>query len=180
MTSPGANPTCLRCKKGASYHGGHNRADPLCILHGCLREDAKGIQEFLRQKKIDAALRDSDSQGERPSTAPKPLPVDPGAHPKPTKLCLRCIKGEKSHHRHEPTADNCILFGVEQPTAAKARELRLQQDIQMARDEARTATAMSSTTSTSPPLPSPPPPPPPRQAKKRRKHRLEATGGHSL
>ena len=73
--------------------------------------------------------------------------------------CARSLKGEASHHKHDPLADNCILHGVDDPTPAKARKLLLEREIALARDEARTAAAMSSPTTTSPPPPPPSPPP---------------------
>ena len=80
-----------------------------------------------------------------PSTRESPAAKDP---------CLKCLNGEKSRHKHNPAADNCILYGygVDKPTPAKARRLLLEQEIALARDEARTAAAaLSSSTSTSPP-----------------------------
>ena len=152
----GDNPECLRCKRGPSYHGGHTRSDPRCVLHGCSSEDVKGVQAFLRQKQIDDAVQDFLTGGDDPMP-PQTLaaPATRGS-PESTRLCQKCLKGEASHHKHDPLADNCILYGVDDPTPAKARKLLLEREIALARDEAQTAAAMSSPTTTSPP-PSPPP-----------------------
>ena len=37
---------------------GHTRTDPNCVLHGCLNDDAREIQAFLRQNRIDDAVQD--------------------------------------------------------------------------------------------------------------------------
>ena len=48
---------CKRCRKGPSLHGGHERGDPECILHGFQGTSRKEIADFLKQKQIDEAVR---------------------------------------------------------------------------------------------------------------------------
>ena len=48
---------CQRCLKGPSFHGGHRRQDPNCLLHGCTSHKTKDIQDFIKQKQIEQAFR---------------------------------------------------------------------------------------------------------------------------
>ena len=91
------------------------RSDPRCVLHGCSREDVKGVQAFLRQKQIGDAVRDFLTGGDDPMP-PQTLaaPATRGS-PESTRLCQKCLKGEASHHKHDPLADNCILYRVDAP-----------------------------------------------------------------
>ena len=76
----------------------------------------KGVQAFLRQKQIDDAVQDFLTGGDDPMP-PQTLaaPATRGS-PESTRLCQKCLKGEASHHKHDPLADNCILYGVDDPT----------------------------------------------------------------
>ena len=46
-------PKCRRCREGPSFHGGHERGDPECQLHGCFATAPADIQFFLRAKAIE-------------------------------------------------------------------------------------------------------------------------------
>ena len=114
----------------------------------------------------------------------------PGVAPRPQKPCPKCLN-EKSHAKHDPLADNCIFYGVNVDiTPAAARQLLLERDIALARDDVDTKAALSSPTGTSPPNPPltrplrssrersggdivmrPPPPPPPHDTKADGQHR---------
>ena len=41
---------CKRCRKGPSFHGGHERGDPECILHGFPRDFAQGRRRVPQTK----------------------------------------------------------------------------------------------------------------------------------
>ena len=79
-------------KGGPSYHGGHTRSDPRCVLHGCSSEDAKGVQAFFRQKQIDDAVQDFLTGGDDP-TPPQTLAA-PRAES--TRLCQKSKRGGES------------------------------------------------------------------------------------
>ena len=49
-------PVCKRCQQGPSYHGGHERNDPKCTLHGFSGTTRKEIADFLKQKEIQDAV----------------------------------------------------------------------------------------------------------------------------
>ena len=89
---------CASNAKRPDRSTGGTLADPRCVLHRCSSEDVKGIQAFLRQKQIDDAVQDYLNRGD------DPMP--------PQTL---------GHHKHDPRADNCILYGVDNPTPAKAQ-----------------------------------------------------------
>ena len=58
MQGKGETPlVCQRCLKGPSYHDGHERQDPNCLLHGCTSNKTKDIQEFIKQRQIEQAVR---------------------------------------------------------------------------------------------------------------------------
>ena len=134
---------CFICKRGPSFHGGHDRSDPTCILFGCDSSDAGQVSSFLRNLKIEAASTPSS-----PSSSP-------GTPRTRHKALQKCLRGAKSHHKHNPTADNRVLYGVEDLTPAKAKRILFEQEIALARDEARSMALSSS--ATTPPSPASPP-----------------------
>ena len=84
-------------KRGRSFHGGHTRSDPRCVLHGCSSEDVKGIQAFLRQKQIDDAVQDYLNRGDDPMPPQTLATPTTGGSSESTRLCMKCLKGETSH-----------------------------------------------------------------------------------
>ena len=127
------------------------------------RSDPKEMQSFLRAKKtqqaVEQALQSPTTSSLTSTTTRTTTTSLPGTYlGKSSSTCLKCLKGDKSHHRHEPTTDNCVLFGVDNPTPAKARQKLLEQEIAMAKDEALSRAAVK------PCVPPPPPPPPTGQA----------------
>ena len=74
--------------------------------------------------------------------------TQPGVTPRTggiPQLCHRCLHGEERHAKHVPTAHNCVLYGIPDPSPSKAKQIMLELDIALARDE-----AMRVRTSTSP------------------------------
>ena len=119
MAGIGGDPQiCYRCQKGPSYHGGHQRQDPKCLLHGCTSTKAKDIQEDLKQRQIEQAvlkaLEDShnvqpnpDAKGVTSSTttssstrpSPPPPPPPSATEVKPRQRRRRRTKAEASQSR---------------------------------------------------------------------------------
>ena len=99
-------PLCKRCQQGPSYHGGHERSDPKCILHGFSGTTRKEVADFLKRKEIQDAVNQAllarskgdptlGAQGNLPPASrateatssspsrPSPPPLPP--HPSPPK-----------------------------------------------------------------------------------------------
>ena len=49
MTSTKEGPKCRRCIQGPSWHGGHDRSDPACILHGSKVRNGGEALAYLRR-----------------------------------------------------------------------------------------------------------------------------------
>ena len=164
LSGTGKTPRCAPARNRrtllgvSAAKGVHHTTEAMSAetLHGC-------ESRYARRKKVDAAVQQALSAGD---TAPTPTastttskagpPSSPwGVIPLakdagPQRPCERCLRGERSHARHNPLADNCLLFGVENPTPATARRLFLEHEIALAKHEARTKTAASSLARTSP------------------------------
>ena len=88
-------PVCKRCQQGPSYHGGHERSDPKCILHGFSGTTRKEVADFLKRKEIQDAVNQAlrarskgdptlGAQGNPPPASRRPSPP-PSPPPPPPK-----------------------------------------------------------------------------------------------
>ena len=127
---------CLRCERGPSYHGGHERQDPACVFFGCDAPDAAAVQKHLKQVAVAKAVQEALVQQDKVRTSPTPTAVvssSPSSSSsssssssactrgKPLKhgrglLCQRCLAGPGSQAKHTVEADDCILFGTQNLT----------------------------------------------------------------
>ena len=94
--------------------GEPSRGLPACIVPGVFLRWEREFAYF--EKQIDDAAQDFLTGGDDPMP-PQTLaaPATRGS-PESTRLCQKCLKGEASHHKHDPLADPCILYGVDDPT----------------------------------------------------------------
>ena len=66
----------MHCKRGPSFHGGHERRDPNCVLYGCESSNLKELGSYMRSKKIQAEVQKALSTGELTSSS-KPTTTTP-------------------------------------------------------------------------------------------------------
>ena len=64
-------PVCLRCQGGPKHHGGHQRQDPKCLLHGCTSNKARDIHEHIKQKQIEQAVLQALENAQQSSANPE-------------------------------------------------------------------------------------------------------------
>ena len=151
----GGTPTsalqCLRCRNGPSYHGGHRREDPDCVLHGCSSWDPTDIQAYIKRQSIEKVVQDALRHGTVATSTPtRSTPINTGTKPprsQPPLLSL-LAKGKQSCQACA-SADNCILFGFDNPSPAKTKQLMLEQEI----GRAEATRSMAASSSITPPLP---------------------------
>ena len=59
---------CRRCTQGPSWHGGHNRADPSCILHGSTVRNGGEALAYLRRHHASSTGTTTRSSGSTPAS----------------------------------------------------------------------------------------------------------------
>ena len=69
---------CRRCTQGPSWHGGHNRADPTCVLHGSTARNGGEALAYLRRHTRPTGTT-ARSSGSTPTTSTTRAPTAPTA-----------------------------------------------------------------------------------------------------
>ena len=107
---------CKRCRKGPSFHAGHEQGDPECILHGFQGTTHKEIADFLKQKQIQEAVRQAlraspaAAEGSTPdlrcltttTSAPSATPSPPlPPPPRPPEAIL-----QSKHRKHKKAKES--------------------------------------------------------------------------
>ena len=70
---------CRRCTQGPSWHGGHNRADPSCTLHGSTVRNSGDSLAYLRSHRARSTGTTTRSSGSTLSTPTTRSPAAPTA-----------------------------------------------------------------------------------------------------
>ena len=132
-------PKCRRCCEGPSFHGGHERGDPECHLHGCLATVPADIQFFLRAKAIVRPQGKMPSRKQRTAWPrgflfwTKTL----GSHRgyRTMSLYVSVASGDPPFTAHNRKAPNCVLYGAGGVTAPRVQEHLLTQELRQVRED---------------------------------------------
>ena len=125
-------PKCRRCREGPSFHGGHERGDPECQLHGCFATAPADIQFFPRAKAIETTRKNAVKEAEDSMSRGLPLLDEDAGQPQGIQndecLCERCIRGPCFHGARNRKAPNCVFYGAGGVTAPRVKEHLLIQE----------------------------------------------------
>ena len=69
MSSTKARPKCRRCIQGPSWHGGHDRSDPACTLHGSKVRNGGEALAYLRRHQATQPTPTTRSTGSKPTAS---------------------------------------------------------------------------------------------------------------
>ena len=69
MPSTTEGPKCRRCTQGPSWHGGHDRSDPACALHGSTVRNGGEALAYLRRHQAKPTTPTTRSTGSKPTAS---------------------------------------------------------------------------------------------------------------
>ena len=69
MPSTTEGPKCRRCIQGPSWHGGHDRSDPACALHGSTVRNGGEALAYLRRHQATPTTPTTRSTGRKPTAS---------------------------------------------------------------------------------------------------------------
>ena len=97
---------CRRCTQGPSWHGGHNRADPSCTLHGSTVRNGGEALAYLRRHTRPTGTT-ARSSGSTPTTSTTRAPTaptarSPGSTPATSTTRTAPKRGRAKRHPKRP------------------------------------------------------------------------------